>query len=258
MYSFATLYALRRHLGIDDTDTSEDTRLIDALSAASANIEQRTRRTFQPRLASIAHDINLRDVRELLLKDDLLTLHSIINGDGTNIALENTMHISDGIVRLTNGRTFIYDETPIASLQVTGIWGYHPNWSEAWRDSEDSIQDVSLTASDTIITVNDADASITPRFQVGQLIRLADEYCHITAVDMVNNTLTVKRGVQGTVASNHTQGTAIEIYHAPRDVAHLTLRWALWLYREPDAVSATLPSDLANGVRALRRLSVYS
>ena len=172
MYTLATLYALRQHIGLDASDTTEDERLLDALQAAGAAIERRTRRTFQPRVASIAHDVNLRDVSELLLKEDLLELQSISNGDDSSINTSDVIQVADAVLRLTNGTVFTYDETPVSAITVTGIWGYHPDWQNAWEDSGDSVQDASLSASATSITVTDADAGNSPRFQVGQLIRL--------------------------------------------------------------------------------------
>lgn len=258
MYSFVTLDALRQHIGLDASDTTEDERLIDALEAASASIERRTRRRFQARLASISHDVNLRDVSELLLKDDLLELQSLTNGDGSSIDLSDVIQIADAVLKLTNGEVFTYDETPVSAVTVTGLWGYHPDWSIAWEDSGDSVQDASLTASATTITVTDADAGASPRFQVGQLIRLEDEYLHITAIDTATNILTVKRAVNGTIATSHVNATTIDIYQMPADVAQLTIRWALWLYREPDSFSFKLPIILQDSLDGLRRFTVQS
>lgn len=258
MYTLATLYALRQHIGLDASDTGEDERLRDALEAASAAIERRTRRRFQPRIASIAHDVNLRDVSELLLKDDLLALHSITNGDGSSISLSDVIQVADAVLRLTNGAVFTYDESPVTAITITGIWGYHPDWNHAWSDSGDTVQDASLSASATAMTVTDADAGDNPRFQVGQLLRLEDEYLHITAIDTATNILTVERGVNGTTAVSHANGTAIEMYQMPADVSQLTLRWALWLYREPDSFSFKLPVILQDSLDGLRRFSVLS
>ena len=258
MYSLATLYALRQHIGLDASDTTEDERLINALEAASAAIERRTCRTFQPRLASISHDVNLRDVSELLLKDDLLELQSLANGDGSQIALLDVIQIADAVLKLTNGAVFTYDETSVSALTVTGLWGYHPDWSIAWSDSGDSVQDGSLSDSATSITVTDADAGASPRFQVGQLIRLEEEYLHITAIDSASNILTVKRAVNGTSATTHANATPLEIYQMPADVAQLTLRWGLWLYREPDSFSFKLPAILQDSLDGLRRFTVRS
>ena len=258
MYTLATLYALRQHIGLDASDTTEDERLMDALEAASAAIERHSCRRFQPRLASIAHDVNLRDVSELLLKEDLLELQSLTNGDDSSIALSDVIQIADAVLKLTNGAVFTYDETPVSALSVEGVWGYHPDWSNAWSDSGDSVQDASLSASATSITITNADAGASPRFQIGQLIRIEEEYLHITAIDTASNILTVERGVNGTSAASHASTTPIEIYQMPADVAQLTLRWALWLYREPDSFSFKLPAILQESLAGLRRFTVRS
>lgn len=258
MYVLSTLFALQQHIGLDATDSSEDARLLDALVAASAVIERRAQRSFQARVATIDHTIDLRNVTELLLTDDLLSLHSVTNGDGREIDVSDVVHASAGHLRLTNGEAFVYDDTPEDAIAVTGVWGYHPNYSVAWSDSGDTVQDASLSADATTISVTDADAGAVPRFQVGQLLRIDDEYLHLIAVDTDTNTLTVKRGVQGTTAAVHNNGASIEVYQVPADVAQLALRWALWLYREPDSFTQTLPAILLDSLDGLRRFTVRS
>lgn len=256
MYILSSLYALRQHIGLDAADTSEDGRLLDALSAASAAIERRTRRSFQPRVESITHNVDLWNVVELSLKDDLLEIQSIINGDGSSIALSDVMLIDNSLLRLTNGEVFTFEETADDAITVTGIWGYHPYWSQAWSDSGDTVQDAPISASANSVTVTDADAGTVPRFQVGQLLRIEDEYLHVVAIDTGTNILTVERGVNGTSAASHSNGTPIDIYQIPSDVAQIALRWALWLYREPDSFMTTFPSVLLDTLDGLRRISV--
>lgn len=256
MYVLSTLYALRQHIGLEASDTSEDMRLLDALSSASASIERHTQRRFLPRQESILHTMNPQNRSELLLADDLLTLQSITNGDGTTIAIDDVIHVSSGVIILTNGATFSYVNTVEKSINVRGIWGYHPNWTTAWADSNDTVQDASLSSSVSTITVTDADAGTSPRFQVGQLIRIEDEYLVITAVDTSTNILTVERGAQGTTATTHANGATIEIYQVPNDIRQLTLRWALWLYREPDSFARYIPPILAESIAGFRRIGV--
>lgn len=258
MYVLSTLQALRQYIGLEASNTSEDARLLDALSAGSAAIEHQTQRNFLPRQASIAHKLNLRNRSELLLQDDLLTLQSISNGDGTAIALEDIVQVSNSILVLTNGATFSYLNTIEKAITVTGIWGYHLNWASAWLDSEDTVQDAPLSSSATSITVTDADAGTSPRFQVGQLLRIEDEYLVVTAINSSTNILTVERGAQGTTAATHVNGTLIEIYQVPNNITQVTLRWALWLYREPDSFARHLPPILAESIAGLRRISVGS
>ncbi len=73
MYILSTLYALRQYIGLEANDTSEDARLLDALSSASATIEHHTGRSFLPRQESILHTMNRQNRSELLLADDLPT-----------------------------------------------------------------------------------------------------------------------------------------------------------------------------------------
>ena len=113
-----------------------------------------------------------------------------------------------------------------------------------------------MSATETTITVSDVDAGTTPRFQVGQLLRIEDEYLHLIAIDTESNFLTVKRGVRGTTATTHANSTAIDIYQMPSDVAQVALRWALWLYREPDSFSVAIPAILLDSLDGLRRLTV--
>ncbi len=137
-------------------------------------------------------------------------------------------------------------------MSVTGTWGWHERWSQAWRDSADAVQDNPLSSTATTLTVSDADGADSqqrsPRFQVGHLLRIEDEYLRVLAVDSGANTLTVQRGVQGTTAAAHAQTTAIEVYQPPREVESLCLRWAMWLYKEPDReVIEPLPKSFRSG-----------
>jgi len=150
---------------------------------------------------------------------------------------------------------------PLAAVTVGGLWGWHDRPSQAWRSSGDSVQDNPLSAAATIITVVDADGADvdgqSPRFQVGQLVRIDDEMLWVLAVDAGANTLTVQRAVNGTMAATHAQGAAIEIYKPPADLNALALRWAAWLYHTPDDTMVNgVPTGLVAETAILRRLRV--
>ena len=268
MYLLATLHQLRQRLGLGESDTGDDARLLMALQAASAQIEAAAGRRFSPRVATIEHDIHPRHTTELLLEDDLLQLDSITNGDGSSIDTldvitvpESVMDGPISVLRLIGGQGFVWEDTPLRAVQVTGLWGWHDRWSRAWRDSADTVQDNPLGAAATTLTVSDADGAdghnTTPRFQVGHLLRIDDEYLRVLAVNTSSNVLTVLRGVNGTTAAAHTQSTAIAVFQPPLEVEMLCLRWAQWLYKEPDnrSFSAT-PKHLAAALDGLRRTGV--
>ena len=274
MIVYATLTQLRQRLDIPTADTDDDGRLLVSLRQATAQIDRYTARRFAPVKQTRRYDV--QDPFYLRLDIDLLELDTLTNGDGSNIDLGDVLLIPTGdgpksVIRLDpeGDAFFIYEASPVQALQVTGIWGFHDNWSEAWRDTADTVEDNPLSSSATTITVNDADGSdsadLSPRFQVGQLLKIEDEYLHVTAVDTTSNELTVIRGVRGTTAASHAQNTAISVYVPPQDIQALCLRWATWLYQQVNAgigagadwlYPPDLPGDMATMAECLRRVRV--
>ena len=258
MYTLATADQLRSGLGLAPADNVDEERLWRALTAASARIEMTSGRHFTPRLATMAHD--LRDPRELTLADDLLQLLRLSNGDGRDIDLGAVQTLpaategSASVLRLSGAQRFVWSGSPLAAIQVTGIWGWHERWSLAWQSGVDSAQDNPLAASAVALQV--ADSS---RFEAGQLLRLDDEYLRLLAIDEARHSLRVLRAAQGTTAVAHSRGTSIDVYQPPQAVTLLCLRLALWLYREPDRnADAALPADLVAEMAGLRRDSALA
>ena len=219
-------------------------------------------------MASIEHDVNPRYPQELLLSADLLQLDSITNGDGSSIDTldlitlpESTQDGPISVLRLTGGQSFVWDETPLRAVSVSGIWGWHDRWSQAWRDSADAVQDDPLSGTSSTITVSDADGAdslyTAPRFQAGHLLRIEDEYLRVLEVDTVGNTLAVLRGIHGTSAAAHPQDSLIEVFQPALEVEMLCLRWAMWLYKEPDrAAIEDTPNSFMMALDSLRRVAV--
>lgn len=272
MITYATLAQFRAHLRIPDDETDDDTRRLNVLRQATAQIDRYTARRFAPVVQTRQYDY--QTPYSLRLDIDLLELDALTNGDGTTInpAVVQLLPEGDGpksaiVLPPTASTLFLYGDSPHLAISVSGIWGTHDSWAEAWRDSLDTVQDAALDADAITLTVSDADGSnsagLTPRFQVGQLIRIDAEYLHITAVDPDANTLSVIRGVRGTTAASHAQGTAINVYVPPHDVQALCLRWATWLYQQVEAgigggadwlYPADLPDDIQRLMAPLRHV----
>lgn len=252
MYTLATTQQLRTRLDLETN--AADERLGRALTAATARIERDSGRRFTPRLATLPHDP--RHPRDLTLLDDLLQLQRLVNGDGRDVDphdIETLPVASQGsvsVLRLNGAQRFSGPE----AVQVTGLWGWHERWPEAWRGGVDRVQNDPLTATATTLRVRE-----DGRFEAGQLLRLGDEYLRLLAVDAAGHALRVQRGAQGTRAVEQGQGTAIDVYQPPAALTLLCLRLAAWLYREPDRSPAEAPpADLAGELRALRRDSAAS
>jgi hypothetical protein len=262
----ASLDALRRRFGL--TASSEDARLLAALSAASAQIERLAGRRFTPRQDIIHHDAIPLFPTELLLTEDLLVLTALEDAAGS-IPLDDALLIPSApasLIVLRGGRAFTWAETPLRAVAVTGLWGWHDQPATMWRLSGDTVRDNPLSAVSAILTVTDAAAPDSaleqPRFQVGQLLRVGDELMRVLAVNGIvgaDDTLTVARGVNGSTAVQHAQGTPIEIYRPPADVESLAVRWAAALYKEPDSRAPQgVPAALLRDLEPLRRVGVRS
>ncbi len=278
MNGYATLADLRQYLGLSSAQTQDDDLLLSLVEAASRLIERHTGRRFYP--ARRIQRYTVADPAILPLRDDLLALASLTNGDGRPVAPEAChLHPPDGpvwtIVALDRTQAaFVHTGDPVDAIALDGTWGYHPDWLHAWTASGDSVMDDPLPADAAALAVTDADGAAgdgrAPRFAPGQLLRAGEEYLHVLAVDAATNVLTVARGANGTVPTIHAQGTPLAIYRVPADVRQVCLRLAAWLYKQKDAgfvqaagslrgqiaVPPALPDDVAQILAPYARVSV--
>lgn len=240
MYTIATLHDIRQHLDLAGDDTSSDDNLLKALQQASHILESLTNRRYCPAVESRVASIDTRHPSELMLPDDLLSLTELTNGDGSSISLDDVRTVPDhadlsaSVLHLINGEHFTYSDSPINAVSITGIWGWHDRWTQAWRDSGDTVQDNPLSSDATTLTVTDADGvdidGFSPRFQVGHLLQIESEYLRVIAIDSATNQLTIQRGVNGTTASSHAQTTAVYIYQPVPAIRDLCVRYGELLF----------------------------
>ncbi|MCY3836583.1 MAG: hypothetical protein OXF83_09155 [Anaerolineaceae bacterium] len=267
MYTVVTLYQLRAQLGLRPKETADDHRLLWALGAATRHCERYTGRKLLPVHATHYHDVDRRHPKELLLEDDLLELTGVTNGDGRSIPLSQLRRIPNArqpasALRLNNGTQFVYRETPLAAVAVDGIWGWHDDWSRAWRDTGVQVQEDPLTAAAVTLTVPAEEEKVgrAPRFQVGQLLRIGDEYLRLRQITAVRDgglLLTLTRGAQESPASTHRAGSAIHRYHPPDDLTQAVLQLAAWLVQvQRQLASQDLPPAIRTLLRGLRRTVV--
>ncbi len=277
--TYATLTAFRDRQGLAASDTSDDARMFAKLRAATAQVDRYTGRTFLPVIASRL--FNWCSPRLLLFRGfDLLELTTILNGDGTPIdpsAIITLGGINGPLVGVELDVTkafFVYQATKTRALTVTGVWGWHDDYANAWKPSGDSIPAGGITANATTFTVANVSGpdgwNLSPRFQSGQLLKVESEYMHLVAVNSSTNTLTVVRGVNGSTAATHAASAPISIYMPPADIAEIALRWAGWLYKMEDAgdfgqgasepgisliaVPPAIPRDLLATLESLRHV----
>mgnify|MGYP006921593740 CR=1 FL=1 len=247
----ATLNQLQRRLNLDAGVDEE--RLTVALWAAATQIERLAGRHFEPRIKTLVHPVVCPT--EILLRDDLLEVHTIVDNNGVVITDTTLIPQGDSAASVLQKDEGFSGEL----LNITGIWGWHDAWSTAWRDSQDTVQSASISPYALNIIIEDVLApdilGETPRFMVGHLIRVDDEFMRVLAVDTANAILRVQRGVNGSTAVSHDEDTPIYTYQPPADIAALVVRWAAWLYREPDQRTPTgIPSALMKELAIVRRM----
>jgi hypothetical protein len=260
---FVPLDKLKLYLGLETatlTDADND-RLKTALLSATTQIEALTGRWLTPRRAIV--DVDFQQGTELYLDHDLMEIISITNGDGQAIASGDIDLVSGSVLRLINGSRWVRGKEGRAlPIEIVGTWGWHNNWNEAWRVSGDEINGILDPFGTSIIPVQDSDGSDpfgdSPRFRIGQLLRVNTEIMSLIGIDAVNNTLTVLRGQMGTGVGLHLVGASIDIYTPPPYIEMLIVRWAAWLYKSPErgGTYSSIPDDLMDEARIIRRVTV--
>lgn len=160
--------------------------------------------------------------------------------------------------------------SPFSTVVITGFWGMRQFYADQGFFASGVTCPV-MTATQTQIIVSDvAGADVydrTPRFSVGNLIRVDDELSEIVDVDTSTKTLTLLRGVRGTTKAEHTAGTAIRIWEPEPDIVNAVTRQVALLYARrgaymqtttyPDGIQVSYPSDLLAELRATVQRFAY-
>jgi hypothetical protein len=235
--AYAWLDDVKADLNI--TGTTYDGHLIRELDRASRMIDKLTGWQFYPKLATRYFDVESKSCHyvhngTLYPIEPLLAITSISMSDNdgsTYTALSaSDYYTSRGgnyeaspwtEITLSELGSYTYWYTGQRSVKIIGTWGYREDYAAAWESSQDAVA-IAMNASQTTVTVADANGAnqwgYTPRFQVGQLLRIDSEYVAVTGSNTTTNVLTVVRGCNGTTAATHSDATRIDIWR-PQDLA---------------------------------------
>lgn len=264
--------------GFEGADDNALAYLNRALYFVSARIDHETGYTFWPDIRTEYYDArgsHVIDYRLLeLTKMPFLSLTTVKDGAGNTLVVGTDYYpyprgktpITALRLIATSGRSWAqYSDDWRDAIAVTGIAGYHERYSEAWIASGDSVQDASgITSADTLVTVTDVDDADAygqkPRFSPGNLIRLESEFCEVIATNPSTDTLTVRRGVNGSTAAAHALNTAIDIWQTEPNIQRAALRWVGYLFQRRGAfeqtsydgiATVTFPKDAPGEVEAI-------
>lgn len=250
-YAYAGLATLKSDAWLDVDVTIYDALLLTLLEAASERIDHYLGRQVQPRTETLYFDGD--DGSEQLWVPDLLsvtTLKTDENGDGT---YERTWAAADYILwplnrwpkrrvdrdRRTGSSQWAFYRGQ-RTVEIAGIWGYGTGESATPITASGTTTNEALDASETGVDV----VSSSP-FEVGETILIDSEQMYVTAI--TGNTLTVRRGANGSTAATHSTSTAISIYEYPGQVVTACLIQASRLWKRKDSAFATVAGGSETG-----------
>ena len=274
MNEYLGLAELRRYREHATGQTKDDDLLRLFTGQASRWFEQMCHgRLFFPKVETRTFDFT--NTLLLRLDNDLLELSEVAIDGEVQVLADffvyplNVFPKSRIEVDVSSASSFTFSNTPQKAITITGIWGYHEAWNDAWIDTLDSSQQ-NMLAGDTTLEFADIDGldeNGELRVTEQSTIRLENEYMYISAVDTGTNIATVVRGINGTTAATHAQFTQIDRFQPMAVVIDAVRHRANWMYLKRDtpedgsstviipgtgAILPEIPQNIRMAIRTLR------
>jgi len=219
---------------------------------------------FEPELKAVSLSADTTAIvnrgRELLLPQPLLALTTltideavttvtsdqyILRGDGGSLYSAITLKQNAGL----SFRSWSGD--PADAISITGVWGYHTNYAQAWRSTTTINEDLDTTETAIIVVLSSA---LSP----GHLIKVDDEYMRVLVVTDATN-ITVERAVNGTTAAAHTTAATLYRWQWDRRINDACIRWAGYRWQrkggfnrvtyDPTGTVTEAPDDMPGDVK---------
>jgi hypothetical protein len=208
--SYATLAEFKAWKEIESSDAMRDGDVERILEAQSRFIDDKTFRTFYPRIETRYYDIP--DERCLRVDDDLLQVLSLTNGNGSTIAAaqynlepKNLTPYYEIKLKELSAEAWMPDSTHGGDrvVAVYGYWGFHNRYAQrAWK----SVGTLGAAISDTTTAAFTMTAGHA--VAIGRIYRIDNELYNVTGVS--GNTITpYARGDNGSTAATHSNSTTV-------------------------------------------------
>lgn len=207
--------------------TTDDALLLDVIRDVSQQIDDITGRHFYPVSEDRNYDM-IPGTHRLVVDDDLLAVTALTNGDGTTIASTDyklyPLNVTPKFeIQLLTTQTHWQEAStgePWAALTVGGIWGYHPRYSDAWRNT--GTTSASATSAETNIPA-------TTTANPGDLLMIGAEYLYYSSAS--SGSMVVERGTNGTTSGSMAASATVWRWNVTPDIEMLTRRAVVALYR---------------------------
>ena len=263
-----TLNYVRQHRRLETAETDNDALLQTMIGESSTEfMEGLHERIPMPYEDTKRFGSSYLSGLDLKLRDDLLAVSSITNGNGEAIASNlynlrpDNRYPKNTVELVSNGGTYwnlAYREDRVV---IPGTWGYVPNYATCWRNSTAVIPAGNLTDSATSVALAAGKGAL---FEVGQYISVVTssvrEVMQVTAIS--TDTLTLARGELGTTAAVHTSADVIYQYRQLADIQQAVREMVVYKYLAKDKIGGTtrvyeggtlIVEDISPSVEATRK-----
>ena len=264
--SYVTLTELKRQWETQNpaNATLSNPVMMEYARRASAKVDHITGMEFAPRIETRYYDtfgLHIDTSRNTIMLDKpIVELTTTVLADSTSLTTDTDVRLyprgATPAIELqiyypnTNYWTQ-YTNDPQQSIAITGVWCWRDRYAtDGWKLSGDSVQDAGgINAAVTTVTVTDADGTNwigdTPRFDLGQLLKVESEYMTVTAVNTTTQALTVVRGVRGSTAAIHAKDVAISVFTPNPDIVRATQLIAFYDYARRGTITQATFDGLA-------------
>lgn len=234
-----TLDYVRQHRGVSDAQTKDDALLLSLIQENSADFMQALQRIPMPYVDTKRFSAINVSGYDLKLRDDLLAVTSVTNGNGESVASNlynlrpDNQYPKHTVELISNGGTgwaLGYSEDRIA---IAGTWGYAPHYPTAWRSLTTLGANVSDTTTRTITLASTSDVEIGMYLSVG-----SETFGYVT--DKSNTTVTVdERGALGTTAATASSGATVSAYRQIPDIMKAVRSMVVYAYTSKDKIGGS-------------------
>lgn len=214
-------------------DTADDGVIDSIIARASRRVDDLCGRKFYPRIATRYY--NTPPGNELWLDDDLLEIITLTNGDtvaiaSTDYVLKPTNEYPKYAIRLKDMSTIYFtlatDSSADEAISLAAVWGYRDRYNaDGWVTGSTLNEGAGLNATDLTFTV-----TAGTLFARDQIIRIENELMIVSLVSTNDITVT-QRGVNGSTAATHANGTAVKYWVHQDDIQALALEITRIMYR---------------------------
>lgn len=262
--TYCTLDEAQAELKAQDTTSAEVPKLQRYIRQVSRRIDLlmnsiKRRPYFEPYIEARSFPLDTRHVSNLqnvFHLDNLLLEFSSVTAGGTDITSLVELYPPDGplykALRFLSAGNSWYTYYPgtdarwPAYVRVTGTWGFHDDYDNAWV-TYDQITTAALTPAAISVSVNDVDGDdpdgFTPRFSPGQLVRFGSnaEISEVISTDTATNAVGLRRHVNGSDAAtgDYAIGTDIKVWQVEEPIKRITARQSALLYARRGAFQVT-------------------